>query len=250
MKGRSGAMRRMSEFKHLFFQKMQSGALILKVLKQSKSETDFEVVSTNEYIYDFQQIYGDIHENLLSDLAKESELFSAIETAVLKFYNDGTESHRYIYKDKSLLVKMNIFYIQKGIICLLIREKRNDTKNFDIATDELLEIYNFCLANVEECVIISDFYDDSIILSNLGDMEDSRFTNVELKSKKITDIIRYDYDWQQLKDELNENTDREVPIYSDGSFFNSDGTELPFLAKMKRLELNSKTLLLTIGLMK
>ena len=250
MKGRSSTMKRISEFKHLFFQKMQSGALILKVLKQSKSETDFEVISSNEYIYDFQQINEDIRENMLSDLARESELFSAIEVAVLKFYNDGTESHRYLYKDKSMLVKMNIFYIQKGIICLLIREKRNDDKNYDIASDELLEIYNACLANVEECVIISDYYEDNIILSNLGSMEDSRFSNIELKSKKINEIIFYDNDWKTLKEEINDNPEPNYPIYADGKFVNSDGLELPFLAKMKRIEINSKSLLLTIGLMK
>lgn len=229
---------------------MQSGALILKVLKQTKGETNFEVISSNEYIYDFQQIEGDIHENMLSDLAKESELFSAIEVAVKKFYEHGTESHRYMYKDKSILVKMNIFYIQRGIICLLIREKRNDVKNFDIATDELLEIYNACLANLEECIIISDFYDDNIILSNLGAMEDSKFSNVELKSMKITDIIKYDTEWEEIKEEMNSNTDFNIPFYSDGKFTNSNGTKLAFLAKMKRIEINSKTLLLTIGLMK
>ncbi len=243
-------MRKLNEYNHLFFQKMQSGALILKTVKTSKNFTDFQIISSNEYIYDLKKLDEDLHEDMLSNLSPKSELFAAIENAVNFFYTDGIESHRYVFEDKSLLIKMNIFYIQKGVICVLIREKNNLNKNYDIAGDELLELFNACFYSLNEWVIIADYDSESILLSNLEKKFQESFSNQHLKSLKISNLLSLDIDLNTIKGDLNRIAEPNTEIYSEGMINFQNTINLPFVAKFKKFELNNKVFLLIIGLNK
>lgn len=243
-------MKKFNEYNHLFFQKMQSGALILKTVKSSKNFTDFQIVSSNEYIYDLKKMDEDIHEDMLSNISAKSELFAAIENAVNIFYTDGIESHRYLFEDKSLLIKMNIFYIQKGVICVLIREKSNLNKNYDIAGDELLELFNACFTSLDEWVVIADYDSEAILLSNIENQNIGSFSNLQLKSLRISDLLSLDIDLKTIKSDLNRIAEQSTEIYSEGEIINPNNMKLPFVAKFKKYELNNKVFLFIIGLNK
>lgn len=243
-------MKKLNEYNHLFFQKMQSGALILKTVKSSKNFTDFQIISSNEYIYDLKKMDEDIHEDMLSNISSKSELFAAIESAVNIFYTDGIESHRYLFEDKSLLLKMNIFYIQKGVICVLIREKNNLNKNYDIAGDELLELFNACFASLDEWVVIADYDSEAILLSNIENQNKGSFSNLQLKSLKISDLLSLDVDLITIKSDLNRIAEQSSEIYSEGEIIHPENGITPFVAKFKKYEFNNKVFLFIIGLNK
>jgi hypothetical protein len=146
-------MKKTTDFRRFFFQKMQSGALILKVITKGKKDFDFQIISGNEYIYDLNKIDEVIQENMLSTLAVQSELFAEVEKGAKAFYIDGKENYRSITDNSTLLLKMNSFYIQKGIICIIIREKKI-SHAYALPTEELINILKSALDADENPVFI------------------------------------------------------------------------------------------------